>query len=185
MAFNRTTWVDGDEPAITGGELNRLEQGVLDAHEGRINDEAITGPKIADGGVTSPKLADGSVTSPKLADEAVTNRALAPDSVRFPNVRHNVELKDVTSNYTLTAGDAGRVIKCSNANSIDVTVPANLPSGFISLVVRFGSGDVRIRAGAGATLLNAEPGDRLMRPGATVNILHGGSGIIAVAGHLE
>lgn len=37
MPFTKTTWVDGSEPFITADQLNRIEQGVDDAHAGVID----------------------------------------------------------------------------------------------------------------------------------------------------
>lgn len=48
--------------------------------------------------------------------------------------------------YTLLASDNGRVIKCTNASAITVTVPAGLPVGFSCQVIQGGAGTVTFSA---------------------------------------
>lgn len=55
MAFTKTTWVEGAEPAITAAQLNRIEQGIDDAHAGEVDDGAVATAKLADDAVTPPK----------------------------------------------------------------------------------------------------------------------------------
>lgn len=48
--------------------------------------------------------------------------------------------------YTLLTGDNGRVIKCTNAGAITVTVPSGLPVGFSCQVIQGGAGTVTFAA---------------------------------------
>ena len=45
MAYTATSWVNGSEPAINAANLNKLEAGVVAAHEAVANIELAPGPK--------------------------------------------------------------------------------------------------------------------------------------------
>ena len=45
MAYTATSWVNGSEPAINAANLNKLESGVVAAHEAVANVELTPGPK--------------------------------------------------------------------------------------------------------------------------------------------
>ena len=45
MAYTATSWVNGSEPAINAANLNKLEAGVVAAHEAVSNVELAPGPK--------------------------------------------------------------------------------------------------------------------------------------------
>lgn len=63
MAFAKTTWVDGSAPAITAAQLNRVEQGIADAHAGNIDAGAIGTNELANNAVTNAKLRDSTALS--------------------------------------------------------------------------------------------------------------------------
>ena len=45
MTYTATSWVNGSEPAINAANLNKLEAGVVAAHEAVANVELAPGPK--------------------------------------------------------------------------------------------------------------------------------------------
>lgn len=62
--------------------------------------------------------------------------------------------KQTGTTYTLQASDSGKVVLCTNAAAITVTVPNSLKEGFNCTVVQGAAGQVTIAAGAGATSRN-------------------------------
>ena len=66
MAYTKTTWVNDSEPAINAANLNKIEQGIADAHaivaepgpKGDKGDPGEPGPK-GDKGETGPAGTDG------------------------------------------------------------------------------------------------------------------------------
>jgi len=54
--------------------------------------------------------------------------------------------------YTLAASDSGKIVECSNASAITLTLPNTLSPGFNCTVVQTGAGQVTISAAGGATL---------------------------------
>ena len=53
MAYQKTTWIDGSAPAINAANLNKLEQGVADAHD-----------MLTTGGTTAQRPADPELYKP-------------------------------------------------------------------------------------------------------------------------
>lgn len=58
MAYTATSWVNGSEPAINAANLNKLEAGVVAAHEAVANVELAPGPK-GDQGDIGPEGPEG------------------------------------------------------------------------------------------------------------------------------
>jgi hypothetical protein len=58
------------------------------------------------------------------------------------------------TSYTLVATDIGKIVECSNAAAITVTLPNSLSQGFYCTVVQTGAGQVTLSAAGGATLNN-------------------------------
>lgn len=54
--------------------------------------------------------------------------------------------------YTLVAGDSGKIIECSNASAITVTLPNSLAQGFYCTIAQTGAGQITLTAASGATL---------------------------------
>jgi hypothetical protein len=54
--------------------------------------------------------------------------------------------------YTLVSTDNGRVIAFTSSSAVTLTVPSGLGSGFSCSVVQYGTGQVTVSAGTGATL---------------------------------
>lgn len=65
------------------------------------------------------------------------------------------QIKTVTADYTLRASDCGTLILVNSGSGKTVTVPANLPVGFLCSVIQQGAGQITFAAGAGATLSNS------------------------------
>ena len=61
MTYIATSWVNGSEPAINAANLNKLEAGVVAAHEAVANVELAPGPKgdKGDPGAPGKDGADG------------------------------------------------------------------------------------------------------------------------------
>lgn len=55
------------------------------------------------------------------------------------------------TSYTLAASDNGKVVECTNASPITLTLPNNLPAGFCCTVVQKAAGVVTFTAASGAS----------------------------------
>jgi len=58
--------------------------------------------------------------------------------------------------YTLQASDSGKIVECTNASAITVTLPNSLPVGFCCTVVQCGAGAVTLAPASGATRRNRQ-----------------------------
>jgi len=65
----------------------------------------------------------------------------------------------VGTTYTVTASDEGKIVTCTNASAITVTLPSDsdedLPIGFITHIHQEGAGQVTVAPAAGVTLRTA------------------------------
>ena len=70
MTYTATSWVNGSEPAINAANLNKLEAGVVAAHEAVANVELTPGPKgdKGDKGDTGEPGKDGTDGAPTQAE---------------------------------------------------------------------------------------------------------------------
>lgn len=60
----------------------------------------------------------------------------------------------IGTTYTVTTGDAGKVIEIANASSITVTLPNSLPTQFCCTIMQTGAGQITFSAASGATIHN-------------------------------
>lgn len=76
---------------------------------------------------------------------------LVGDNDEVSGYRGNINTQTGTT-YTLLAADTGKVVECSNAAAITLTLPANAAVGACCTVVQGGAGQVTITPASGATL---------------------------------
>jgi hypothetical protein len=56
------------------------------------------------------------------------------------------------TSYTVKSSDNGKVIVFTSGSAVSVTVPSNLGVGFNCSIIQYGTGQVSVSAGAGATM---------------------------------
>jgi hypothetical protein len=54
--------------------------------------------------------------------------------------------------YTLNNNDNGKIVVFTNSSAITLTIPAGLDKRFTCSIVQYGTGQITVTAGAGATL---------------------------------
>lgn len=83
--------------------------------------------------------------------------------------RANINVQTGTT-YTLAASDSGKIVECSNASAITLTLPNNLSVGFNCTVVQTGAGQVSITPASGAILHNYDSFTKTAGQYAAVNL---------------
>lgn len=63
--------------------------------------------------------------------------------------------------YTLQASDSGKIVECTNASAITVTLPNSLAEGFCCTIAQGGAGQITLSAASGATLRNRQSHTKL------------------------
>lgn len=105
------------------------------------------------GSASGASIADDSVTNAKLANMAAntikgnnTGSTADPSDLSVTDVQAMLATARVNAQtgttYTLQASDNGKVVTCSNASAITVTVPSGLGAGFNCMVIQKGAGQV-------------------------------------------
>lgn len=87
----------------------------------------------------------------------------------------------ISTNYSITAADNGKVIQSTGATAITITIPTGLPTGFNCTVVQMGAGQITFSG----TILNRTGFTKTASQYSVVSILHLGSNSILVTGEMS
>ncbi len=87
----------------------------------------------------------------------------------------------ISANYSITAADNGKIIQCTSASAISITIPTGLPTGFNCTVVQMGAGQITFSG----TYLNRTGFTKSASQYSVVSILHLGSNSIIVTGEMS
>jgi hypothetical protein len=87
----------------------------------------------------------------------------------------------ISANYSITSADNGKVIQCTSASAITITIPTGLPTGFNCTVVQMGAGQITFSG----TYLNRTGFTKSASQYSVVSILHLGSNNIIVTGEMS
>ena len=90
-------------------------------------------------------------------------------------------INSVSTNYSITSADNGKVIQSTSASAITITIPTGLPTGFNCTVVQMGAGQVTFSG----TYLNRTGFTKTASQYSVVSILHLGSNSILVTGEMS
>lgn len=95
----------------------------------------------------------------------------------------NIADNSATS-ITLADADNNKIIRCTAATAVTITVPSTLAAGFSCMVIQAGAGQVTFAAGSGATLNSY--GNLLKTAGqhAPASLIQVGAGIYNLSGNL-
>jgi len=80
---------------------------------------------------------------------------LVTDNDEISGYLGNINAQTGTA-YTLEVADTGKVVECTNASAITLTLPANAAVGFCCTVVQGGAGQVTLTPASGATRRNRQ-----------------------------
>ncbi|NQY80972.1 MAG: hypothetical protein HRT47_11730 [Candidatus Caenarcaniphilales bacterium] len=119
-------------------------------HGNKLKDKSVHGNKIVDGSIHGAKIQDKTITNNDIADNAnihgnklkngsITADKLAPGllsgNIEINSMRVRAEVKKITSNYTVTSSDAGKVLEVEASGNITITLPKNLSANTILEVI--------------------------------------------------
>lgn len=90
-------------------------------------------------------------------------------------------ITSIAANYSITSADNGKVIQCTSASAITITIPTGLPTGFNCTVVQMGAGQITFSG----TYLNRTGFTKSASQYSVVSILHLGSNSIIVTGEMS
>lgn len=87
----------------------------------------------------------------------------------------------ISTNYSLTASDNGKILQSTAASAITITIPTGLPTGFNCTVVQMGAGQLTFSG----TYLNRGGFTKSASQYSVVSIIHLGSNSIIVTGEMS
>lgn len=147
-ATNKTTPVDGDHFSIRDsvtGLLQKVSGTNLKAFLKTYFDTLyVLVSNLGTGVATFLATPSSANLASALTDEIGSGKVLFSD----PAINAQTD-----TSYTLQASDNGKIVQCSNASAITVTVPASLGTGFNCVIVQLGAGQVTLSASS-TTLRN-------------------------------
>jgi hypothetical protein len=96
----------------------------------------------------------------------------------------NTIVSETTTARTLSDSDCGKVIDCSNASAVTITIPSSVSAGFNCTVVQSGAGQVTIAAGASVNLYCYSSAKATAGQYASINIIPYASNSYVLEGDL-
>lgn len=163
----------GRDTAAAGDIEELTVSGGLEFTGTGIQRSALTGDVTASAGSSQTTIANNAVTNAKLADMTATtvkargststgdpediaigvNLTLDGTSLRSDKTTLNTQ---TSTNYTLVAGDAGKIVEMNNAGANTLTVPSSgtvdFSTGTVVNVTQYGAGRTTITPAGGVTI---------------------------------
>jgi hypothetical protein len=93
-------------------------------------------------------------------------------------------VSETTTARTLSDSDCGKVINCSNASAVTITIPSTVSAGFNCTVVQSGAGQVTVAAGASVNLYCYSSAKATAGQYASINIIPYASNSYVLEGDL-
>lgn len=131
--------------SVKGSALTHAE---VDANFDNLNQGKADGPAVAVDNAL-PRF-DG--TTGKVIQ---ASGVLVGDANEISGYLGNINAQTGTT-YTLVAADTGKIVECTNAAAITLTLPATFPVGWCCTVVQSGAGQVTLTPAGSATRLNRQ-----------------------------
>ena len=149
--------VKGDAATITVGNVTMGESG----------SNPIISARVTPGGTSGDKTLDFTIPMGPVGPQP---------SITIVN--------DSTNSITLSNQNNNAIIRCTATNSVLVTVPSTLATGFSCMVIQAGTGQITFVQGSGATLNSF--GNLFTTAGqhAPASIIHVGAGVYNLSGNL-
>lgn len=141
-----------DTPAAYTGEASKLVR--VNAGETALEFVAAlgTGDVVGPASSVDNTLPRFDSTSGKLIQ---ASGVLVGDADEISGYKGNINAQTGTT-YTLVAADTGKVVECTNASAITLTLPADAAVGFCCTVVQGGAGQITLTPAGSATRRNRQ-----------------------------
>ena len=93
-------------------------------------------------------------------------------------------IDNAATSITISDADNNRIVRCTAATAVTVTVPSTLATGFSCMVIQAGAGQVTFAAGSGTTLNSFGSLLRTAGQHAPASLIRVGSGVYNLSGNL-
>lgn len=145
ISGTKTALVDADTLIVRDSEDTNTPKEVT---RGNLMVGRVVGPTSA----TDNALARFDTTTGKLLQNS---GVVVSDANEISGYRGHLNLQTGTT-YTLVAADTGKVVECTNASAITVTLPADAAVGFVCSISQGGAGQITLSPAGSATLRNRQ-----------------------------
>jgi hypothetical protein len=113
----------------------------------------INGSKLLNASVVLAKMAADSVDSSKIVNASITGADIAAATIT-PDKLQTIQINTVSTNYTVIAGDLGKVLEVTAGVPITITLPTGLGAGFYVDIANISGVAITLAPGGGATLVS-------------------------------
>lgn len=123
MAYTKTQWVNNQPPAIDAENLNKIEQGIYDAHEeltGKADSADVPTKSQVASAVTEAKVLQIDIASFSSLPQTVNNSAITADHVVVNSVLGTPSAQ--TGDWTVTTGAGTLTVSGSMSGSTTLTL---------------------------------------------------------------
>jgi hypothetical protein len=139
------------------------------------------GGQIFAGGIQNTPIGNTTASSGAFTSLSATGSLTGGNSNSSSISGFTANVITISTNYSITAADNGKVIQSTGATAISITIPTGLPTGFNCTVVQMGAGQITFSG----TFLNRTGFTKTASQYSVVSILHLGSNNILVTGEMS
>ena len=112
-------------------------------------------PLVSNSGATTTKATPNDIVNATLAAPGAIG-GTTPNAITGTSysLGASAVITESTTSRTLSAGDNGKIIYCTNGSAVTITTAVSLGAGFSCTIIQGGAGQITVAQGASTTLVS-------------------------------